>query len=331
MRRREAIAGLGASAFTWALAARGQQPDRQRRIGVLMGYVEPDPEAQTFVKAFAQALAELGWTDGRNIRIDYRWGGGDLKEIERAAKELVELKPDIILANTTPVTAALQRETRTISIVFVSVSDPVGNGFVASLARPGRNITGFINFESSMGGKWLELLKEIAPNVTRAALMFNPNTAPGSGTYFLPTIEAAAAALNVEPIRSSVHDDTEIEKVIADLGREPGGGLVVTSDVFMRVHRNTILAAAARSKIPAVYPRLVDVRAGGLIGFGTDTLDLFVRGASYVDRILRGENPSDLPVQVPSKFQLVINLRTAKALGLTVPLTLLARADEVIE
>jgi ABC-type uncharacterized transport system substrate-binding protein len=308
-----------------------QQPEQIRRVGVLMGYAENDPESQTRIAAFVQALSDSGWSDGRNLHIDYRWASADVERIKQFAKELVALKPDVILANTTPVTAALQRETADIPIVFVIVSDPVGAGFVASLARPGGNITGFINFEDSMGGKWLELLKAIAPAVKLSGIMFNPDTAPGGGGYFLHSFEAAGAALGVKTIVTPVRSTNEIEKVIGDLARERDGGLVVMTDSFLTVNRKQVMTLAERYKLPAVYPTRYFVTDGGLISYAADLIDQYRRSASYVDRILRGEKPADMPVQVPTKFELVINLKTAKALGLTVPITLIGRADELIE
>jgi putative tryptophan/tyrosine transport system substrate-binding protein len=331
MRRREFIAGLGGAA-AWPLAARAQQPDRTRRIGVLLGYDESDPEGKAELAGFTQGFAELGWIDGRNVRIDVRWAPGSVDWMRTFAKELVELQPGVIVANSTPATTALQRETRTIPIVFVIVSDPVGAGFVASLTRPGGNITGFINMEGAMGGKWLQLLTEIAPSVKRVAIMFNPDTAPGGGSYHLPSFEAAARSLKVAPIAAPVHSDAEIETVITTLGREPGGGLVVMPDVFTVEHRAPIILAAARNNVPADYPwSFVVAREGGLFSYGPDLVDIFHRSASYVDRILRGEKPAELPVQLPVKFKAAINLKTAKALGLTVPQSILLRADEVIE
>jgi putative ABC transport system substrate-binding protein len=277
-----------------------------------------------------QGLQQLGWADGRNVRIDYRWANGDIDRMRAFAKELVELRPDVILSNTTPATAALQRETRTIPIVFVIVSDPVGAGLVASLPRPGGNITGFINIEASLGGKWLELLKEIAPAVRRVAIMFNPDTAPGGGSYFQGPFEAAAKSLAVEPMTAPVRSDAEIESVITSLGREQGG-LVVMTDGYMTVHRGRIISAAAQGSVPAIYAESFSPKDGGLLSYGANYLDIFRHAVTYVDRILRGTTPGDLPVQVPSLFELVINLRTAKALSLQIPPTLLARADEVIE
>jgi putative ABC transport system substrate-binding protein len=330
MKRRAFIMLLGGAAAGWPLAVRAQQPGSIRRIGVLMGWAESDPEAKADLAAFVQGLAQLGWADGRNVRIDYRWANGDVDRMRTFAKELAELRPDVILANTTPATVALQRETRTIPIVFVIVSDPVGAGLVASLARPGGNITGFINIEASLGGKWLELLKEIAPAVRRVAIMFNPDTAPGGGSYFLGPFETAAKSIAVEPITAPVRSDAEIESVITSLGREQGG-LVVMTDGYMTVHRGFIISLAARNHVPAIYAESFSAKDGGLLSYGANSLDIFRHAAPYVDRILRGVTPSDLPVQVPSLFELVINLKTAKALGLAVPPSLLAIADEVIE
>jgi putative tryptophan/tyrosine transport system substrate-binding protein len=328
MRRREFIAGLG-SAAAWPLAARAQQGDRVRRIGVVMGGDENDPEGKLRYSAFAQALADLGWTDSRNLRIDLRWGGADSNRIRALAQELVGSQPDIILANSAAVTVALQRETLTIPIVFAGVGDPVGSSIVPRLDRPSGNITGFTNFETTLGGKWLELLSEIAPRLKRAAMMFNPDTAPASA--YMASLETAAWSLKVVPITALVHSDVEIEAAIIDLGREPGGGLVVMPDVFTVVHRASIILAAARNNVPAVYPLSAFARDGGLLSYGPDPVDIFRRAASYVDRILRGAKPGDLPVQFPTKFEMVVNLKTAKALGLTVPQSILLRADEVIE
>jgi putative ABC transport system substrate-binding protein len=327
VRRREFIAGLGGVA-AWPLAARAQQ-ERVRRIGVLASGDENDPEMKLRLSAFTQALADLGWTDGRNLRMDLRAGSGDIKRIRALADELVGLRPDIILASSTPATIALQRETRTIPIVFANVGDPVASGIVASLNQPGGNITGFAILEASLSGKWLELLSEIAPGLKRAAIMFNPVTAPLS--VYMPSFETAAQSLKVVPIIASVHSDVEIETAIVALGREPGAGLVVMPDLFMVVHRMPIISAAARNNVPAVYSRSEFARDGGLLSYGPDQVDTFRRAASYVDRILRGAKPADLPVVQSTKFELVINLKTAKALGLTIPETLLATADEVIQ
>jgi putative tryptophan/tyrosine transport system substrate-binding protein len=330
MRRREFIAGLGV-AVAWPLAARAQQGDRAPRIGVLMGWDENDPQAKAGLSEFAQGLGELGWIDGRNMRIDVRWAAGSVSRARMDAKELVDLQLDVILANTTPVTAALLGETRTIPIVFVVVSDPVGAGFVASLARPGGNITGFINVEAAMAGKWLQLLTEVAPTVKRVAIMFNPDTAPGGGSYYLPSFGAAARSLKVEPIVAPVHNDAEIEAVINSLGREPRGGLVVMTDSFMQVHRAPVILLAARNNVPAVYSETVSARDGGLLSYGAVYSDIFRRAASYVDRILRGATPAELPVQLPTKFVMAVNFKTAEALGLTVPQSILLQANEVIE
>jgi putative ABC transport system substrate-binding protein len=327
MRRREFIAGLG-SAAAWPLAARAQQGDRVRRIGVLVPIDENDPEGKRRVSAFTQALADLGWTDGRNMRMDLRWGRGDNNRIRALAQELVGLQPDVILAAGTPATAALRRETRTIPIVFGNVADPVAAGIVARLDRPDGNVTGFANNEASLGGKWLELLSEIAPGLKRAAILFNPDTAPVSA--YMPSFETAARALKVALIPAPVHDDVEIETAITALGREPGGGLVAL-DLFTLVHRAPIISAAARNNVPAVSIASDFVRDGGLLSYGADLVDIARRAATYVDRILRGEKPGDLPVQLPTKYETILNLKTAKALGLAVPQSILLRADEVIE
>jgi putative ABC transport system substrate-binding protein len=328
MRRREFITFVGGAA-AWPLAARAQQGERVRRIGVLMAGDENDPVWRPRLLAFTQALADLGWTDGRNVRTDRRSGGGDINRIRASAWELVGPQPDVIVTDGTPATVAVQRETRTISIVFVGVVDPVATGIVARLNQPGGNITGFANYEATMGGRWLELLSEIAPGLKRAAIMFNPDTAPVS-TY-MPSFETAARSLKVAPIIAPVHDDVEIETAIIALGREPGGGLVVMPDAFMVSHRAPIILPATRNNVPAVYFASTFARDGGLLSYGVDFVDNWRRAASYVDRILRGAKPSDLPVQFPTKFEMVVNLKTAKALGLTVPQSLLVRADEVIE
>jgi putative ABC transport system substrate-binding protein len=330
MRRREVITLIGGAALAWPLAARAQQPGAMRRIGVLMGWSENDPEFRSRLAAFVQVLAQSGWAEGRNLRVDVRWTNGDVQRAGVLAKELVALQPDVILVGTTPATAALQRETRTIPIVFAIVSDPVGAGFVASLPRPGGNITGFINVEATMGGKWVELLKEIAPRLRRVAIMFNPDTAPGGGSYYLGPFEAAARSLGVEPTQARVHSDAEIESAIAALGREQAG-LVMMDDSFVAVHRKTIISQAARNNVPAIFSNIYVPGEGGLISYGINSVDLFRRAAGYVDRILRGAKSADLPVQLPTKFDLIINLKTAQALGLDVPLSLQQRADEVIE
>jgi putative tryptophan/tyrosine transport system substrate-binding protein len=328
MRRREFIAGLGGAA-AWPLAARAQQGERIPRIGVLVLGDENDPEQKRRLSAFRQALSDLGWTDGRNVRIDLRWHGSDNNRARALARELVGLQPDIIVTYGTPATVALQRETRTTPIVFAAVGDPVATGLVAALNQPGGNITGFVNVEATLNGKLLELLLEIAPGLKRAAIMFNPDTAAVSA--FMPSLETAARSLKVEPIIAAVHSDVEIEAAIASLGREPGGGLVTPGDAFIFVHRTTIILQVARNNIPAVYPFSYFTRDGGLLSYGPDLVDIFRRAATYVDRILRGAKPAELPVQLPVKFEMVVNLKTAKALGLTVPSSILLRADELIE
>jgi putative ABC transport system substrate-binding protein len=328
MRRRAFIAGLGGAA-AWPLAARAQQGDRVRRIGVLMPFDENDPEGKRRYSGFSQALADLGWTDGRNVRMDLRWAGDDINRIRVLAQELIGLQPYILVAGGTPATVAVQRETRMIPIVFAGVADPVASAIVARLDRPSANVTGFALYEPSLGGKWLQLLSEIAPGVKRAAIMFNPDTAPAS--TFMPSLETAARSLKVEPIIAPVHSEVEIETAIIALGREPGGGLVVMPDAFTTVNRASIISATARNKVPAVYAISESPRDGGLLSYGADLVDSFRRAASYVDRILRGEKPGDLPVQFPTKFEMIVNLKTAKALGLTVPPSIRLRADEVIE
>jgi putative tryptophan/tyrosine transport system substrate-binding protein len=329
VRRREFITLIGGAAAGWPIAARAQQDGRVRRIGVLMPFDETDPVTKTIVSAFTQALADLGWTDGRNVRMDFRWGRADNNRIRALAQELVGLQPDLILTNGTPATIAVQRETRTIPTVFANVSDPVASGIVERFDRPSGNITGFANFEASLGGKWLELLSEIAPGLKRAAIMFNPDTVPVS--TFMPSLETAARTLRVVPILAPVHDDVEIEATIIALGREPGGGLITMPDVFLTVHRAPIISAAARNNVPAVYWASEISRDGGLLSYGVNRVDTIRRAATYADRILRGAKPAELPVQLPTKFEMVLNLKTAKALGITVPRALLAAADEVIE
>jgi putative ABC transport system substrate-binding protein len=330
LRRREFIAGVG-SAVAWPIAARAQQGDRVRRIGVLIPGDENGPLAKRELSAFTQALADLGWTDGRNVRIDLRWAGGDINRVRALAQDLVRMQPDIIVTRgSTAATVALQRETGTIPIVFVSVTDPVASGLVARLDRPNGNITGFATSEPTLAGKWLELLSEIAFGLKRAAIMFNPETAAASA--YMPSFEAAARSLKVVLlITAPVRSDGEIELAIAALGREPGGGLVVMADTFTVAHRAPIILAAAQNNVPAVYEFSYNASDGGLLSYGPDLVDNFRRAASYVDRILRGEKPGDLPVQFPVKYEMAVNLKTAKALGLTVPQSILLRADEVIE
>jgi putative ABC transport system substrate-binding protein len=328
IRRREFIATLGGAA-AWPLAARAQQGDRVRHIGVLMPSDENDPLRKTYVSVLTQALSGLGWADGRNVRIDLRFGGADTNRMRALAQELLGVQPDVIVTTGVPATTAVQRETRTIPILFVNVSDPVPSGIVPRLNQPSGNITGFALYEASLGGKWLELLSEIAPGLKRAAIMFNPDL--GAVSAFMPSLETAVRSLKVVPITAPVRSDVEIETAIIALGREPGGGLVAMPDAFTLGHRAPIISAAARNNVPAVYSASDFVRDGGLLSYGPDLVDNFRRAATYVDRILRGEKPGDLPVQFPTKFEMVVNLKTAKALGLTVPLTLQAIADEVIE
>jgi putative ABC transport system substrate-binding protein len=330
MRRREFITFLGGAAVAWPVGARAQQGDRVRRIGVLMGLDENDTLQERRLSAFIQALAGLGWTDGRNVRIDLRWYGDDSNRARALAQELVGLQPAIILAGGTAATVAVQRETRTIPIVFAGVTDPVASGIVPRFDRPGGNVTGFAQWEASLGGKRLELLSEIAPGLKRAAIMFNPDMSPAS--TFMPSFETAARSLHVVPIIAPVHSDVEIETAIIALGREPGGGLVVlAAGAFMVAHRAPIIAAAARNNVPAVYNVSDFVRDGGLLSYGADLVDISRRAAAYVDHILRGAKPGDLPVQFPTKFEMVVNLKTATALGLAIPPSILLRADEVIE
>ncbi|MFY9837147.1 MAG: ABC transporter substrate-binding protein [Xanthobacteraceae bacterium] len=296
-----------------------------------MAFAESDPEPKSWLAGFMKSLAELGWTDGRNLSMNVRWAAGNADRMRMFAKELVDLQPDVILANSTPVTVSLQRETQTIPIVFVAVSDPVGSGFVAGLPRPGGNITGFADAETAMMGKWLELLTAIAPGVKRIAAMFNPDTASGRGSFFLPPLEAAARLLKVEVITARVRSDAEIEQIITSIGHEPGGGLVAIPDGFMVVHRGAVISQAARNNVPAVYWQSIFAKDGGLLSYGPDYLDLFRRAALYVDRILNGTKPSDLAVQLPVKFNMAININTAKGLSLVVPQSILLGADEVIE
>ena len=329
VKRREFIMLFGGVA-AWPLAARAQQPERMRRVGALMGFAESDREGQIFIAAFREGLHKLGWTEGRNIRFDTRWAALDAESVQRFAKELVALQPDLVLSHVTPTTVALLQQTRTIPIIFVWVSDPVGSGFVASLARPGGNATGFTPLVGSLGGKWVELLKEIAPHVVRAVALFNPTMAPYA-EYYLNPFKAAAAASAVEAIAAPVNNMSELESVITAQAREPNGGLIVMPDTFTIGHRADITMLATRYLVPAVYWSRDFAELGGLISYGPDVVDEFRRAASYADRILKGEKPSELPVQAPVRFKLVINLKTAKTLGIDVPPMLLARADEVIE
>ena len=330
MRRREFITLLAGATAAWPLAARAQQTQRARRIGVLMG-VGDDAETKGWLVTFNQRLEQLGWQVGRNLQIDEWWTAGDPERNRRFAGELLAMQPDAVFAFSSVAVAALQRENRSVPIVFTAISDPVGSGFVQSLARPGGNATGFTNFVPTMAAKWLEVLKEIAPQVRHAALLFNPQTAPYVSEYYRGPFEAAAPAFGVRASAAIVHEMPEIEVAMAALAREPGGGLVVPPDNFSYVHRSMIFALAARHRLPAVYPFRFMAREGGLVSYGVDLGETFPRAAEYIDRILGGAKPADLPVQAPTKFELAINLKVANALGLTVPPTLLARADEVIE
>ena len=327
MRRREFITLVGVTATGWPLAARAQQP--QRRIGVLMNWAADDPEGQARIAAFHQGLQELGLTLGRNARIDARWGAVDADSSRRYAAELVGLAPDVILASASAAIAALQQTTRTIPIVFTTVADPVGAGFVETLAHPGGNITGFSLFEYTLSGKWLELLKEIVPGVTRAAVLRDPTVGSGVGQYAI--IQAVAPSLRVELRPIDVRDPGEIKRAIVTFAQSPNGGLIIAGSPAAMVHRDLIITLAAHHQLPAVYSLPYFARSGGLIAYGPDSVSPYRRAAGYVDRILKGEKPADLPVQAPTKYELVINLKTAKALGLSVPQSLLSRADEVIE
>jgi putative ABC transport system substrate-binding protein len=328
MKRREFITLLGGAA-AWPLAARAQQLERTRRIGVLIQVAEGDPQARIEIAAFLRALQELGWSEGRNLRVDTRWGGGDADRIRKYAAELVALAPEVVLALGGTVVGTLQQASGTVPIVFVNVTDPVGRGYVASLAQPVGNATGFTSFEFGMGGKWLEALKEIAPRVTRAAVLRDPAITAGIG--YLAAIHALAPSIGVQVIPVDVRTTSELERAVAAFARTPMGGLIVTADPAAIVHREAIITLAARHRLPAIYPYRFFVTSGGLISYGLDNIEQYRLAAGYVDRILKGEKPSDLPVQAPTKYDLVINLKTAKALGLDVPPTLLARADEVIE
>jgi putative ABC transport system substrate-binding protein len=329
LRRRQFMTLIGGAAAAWPVAARAQQPERMRRIGVLMPFTVDDLVGRARLAAFMQALQQLGWADGRNVRIDTRWAGGEADRLRRYAVELVALAPDVILANSSGAVAPLLQATRTVPIVFTIVADPVGAGYVDSLARPGGNTTGFTIYEYSISGKWLELLKEIAPRVTRAAVLRDPAIAAGPGQF--GAIQAAAPSLGVELRPVDVRDAGEIERAIAAFAQGSNGGLIVTGSPGAAFHRELIVALAARHRLPAVYNARFWAADGGLISYGPDFLDQFRRAAGYVDRILKGEKAADLPVQAPTKYDLVLNLKTAKALGLEIPSSVLARADEVIE
>jgi putative ABC transport system substrate-binding protein len=330
MKRREFIKLVGGGvAAAWPLAARPQQGERMRRIGVLTGIAADDPEGQARIAAFLQGLQQLGWTDGRNMRIEYRWAAGSASDLRKYAAELAALAPEVIFAAGGTSLGTLLQVTRAVPIVFAIVPDPVGSGFVDSLARPGGNATGFMQFEYSLSGKWVEVLKQIAPGVTRAAVLWDPAIPPGIGQFAIIQSVAPSAGVDVSPV--NVRDASEIERAVAAFARFSNGGLIVTGSALAVVHRDLIVTLAARHKLPAVYFQRQFVDGGGLISYGSNWVDQFRHAAGYVDRILRGEKPADLPVQAPTKYELVINLKTAKALGLTVPPTLLARADEIIE
>jgi ABC-type uncharacterized transport system substrate-binding protein len=330
MKRREFITLLGGAAITWPLAARAQPPGRMRRIGIFINLASEDPEGQSRNAAFLQGLQELGWSVGRNVRIDYRWGANNLDpdRMRKDAADLLALAPDVVLAATAPIVVALQQVSRTVPIAFVGVIDPVGAGLVASLARPGGNATGFIMFEYGISAKWLELLKEISPGVKRVAVLREPTVA---GIGQLAAMQSAAPSFGVELQPIDVSDAGVVERAFADLARAPNGGLIVTLSTSAIRHRELIVALAARHRLSAIYPSRLDAAVGGLMSYGPDGLDQYRRAAGYVDRILKGEKPVDLPVQAPTKYELVVNLKTAKALGLDLPATVLARADEVIE
>jgi putative ABC transport system substrate-binding protein len=331
MRRREFITLLGGVAVGWQSIARGQEPQKMRRIGVLMAHAEEDIEFKAYVAAFRDSLQKLGWSDGRNVHIDLRWGAlDDLVGRQRSARELIALRPDIVLAQNTPPTATMLQETRTIPVVFVIVADPVGSRFVETLAKPGGNATGFTIMEPTISGKWVELLKEIAPRVNRVAVLFNPATTPYASIYLNP-FKAAATSFGLEARAAPIHNVSDLETVIAEQGRTPNGGLLIIPDGFLNVHRTLIVSLAARHRVPAIYPWRFFPEIGGLISYGSDQREIFRQAATYVDRILRGAKASELPVQAPVKYELVINLRTAKDLGLEVPLFFQQRADEVIE
>jgi len=327
VKRREFITLIAGAAAAWPLAARAQQPDRVRRVGVLMGIAD-DPEGQARVMVFKQALHALGWIEGRNVQFIYRWSAGDVVHARQFAKELLDLRSDVILANTTPIAIAVKDTTRTTPTVFVQVSDPLTAGVVQSLARPGGNLTGFTNFEPSIASKWLELVKRVAPNITRVAYLFNPDTAP---LFYARAVETAAPMLSVEPFAAAVHNADEMERVIEQFARASDGALLVLPDLFTATNRRSIVAIAAHHRLPAVYPARYFVASGGLMSYGIELLETYRQAAAYVDRILKGERPNDLPVQQPTKFEFAINLKTAKALGLNIPNTVLIAADEVIE
>jgi putative ABC transport system substrate-binding protein len=331
MRRREFITLVGGAAASWPFGTEAQQSDRVKRVGVLFVRAQNDPEGQAHAQVFEQAMQKLGWAQDHNVRFDNRWAAGDAERISTLAKEIVDARPDVIVGHTTAAVAALLRETRTIPIVFIAVTDPIGSGFVTSLSRPGGNVTGFIDLEPSLGSKWVELLKQMAPNLTRLGCIFNPATAAGGGSYYMSSVETAASSLGVRAVAAPAHNAEEIERVLTSLAQDPAGGLVVMPDIFNGIHRDLIISTANYLRVPAVYAFRFFATGGGLASYGVDLTDLFRRGAVYADRVLRGGLTADLPVQLPTKFEFVINLKTAKDLGLEVPSSLLARADEVIE
>jgi ABC-type uncharacterized transport system substrate-binding protein len=329
MNRREIMAALGAAAASPFLAL-AQPGEQMRRVGVLMSVLQGDPTGVADVAAFRKGLAELGWIEGRNIQIEYRWPGSDVERAQVLAKELAGLKPDVLLARSTPTTAALKRETDTIPIVFVNVAEPIQSGFVQTLARPGGHLTGFTNFEASIGGKWLQLLKEVDPRIVRIAIIYNPQTAPFAA-LFLRSVQSAAPTFAVQIVDMPVRGDADIEAAMAMFAREPDGGLIAIPDSFTAGHRDVIIALASRHRLPALYSTPSFTPNGGLMAYAVDTRDAMQHAAGYIDRILKGAKPADLPVQAPAKFELSINLKTAKTLGLNLAPTLLAGADEVIE
>jgi putative ABC transport system substrate-binding protein len=332
MKRREFITLFASGAAVWPLAAQAQQVGQPRRIGVLMAIADDDPLRASYVDALSEGLRNSGWVEGKNIEIDYRWAAGNADRMLQQAKQIVASRPDAIVAHTSPAVAALMGETTTIPILFVTVTEPLGQGFVKSLAHPGGNVTGFTNFEFSMGGKWLQILKEIMPEVKEAKVIYNPDTAPGRGDIFLQSIAAGAASLAIEITSVRVRDPVEIDAAINAIGKTAGAaGLIIPPDVFLIVNRARIIDLAARNRVPTIYQYDYFVRDGGLVSYGVDVPDLFRRVGSYVDRVLAGASPADLPVQAPTKFQTVLNFKTAKALGLSIPQSLLLRADEVIE
>lgn len=329
MRRREFITLVGGAAASWPFAMEAQQSDRVKRVGVLFARAQND--GQVHAQVFEQEMQKLGWAKDHNVRFEYRWAAGDAERMSTFAKEIVDARPDVIVCHTTAAVATLLRETRTIPIVFIGVTDPIGSGFVTSLSRPGGNLTGFVDLEPSLGSKWVELLKQMVPNLTRLACMFNPTTAAGGGSFYMGSVETAASSLGVRAAAAPAHNAEEIERVLTSLAGDPAGGLVVMPDIFNGIHRTLIISTANHLRVPAVYAFRFFATGGGLASYGIDLTDLFRRGASYADRMLRGALAADLPIQLPTKFELVINLKTAKDLGLEVPPSLLARADEVIE